>query len=265
MRGRNRGEMRLIGWALLVACAGSEPVAKSDALEMGESSTAAFARPLVSVTFDDGFASAAQRALPILRRHGVVATHYVLTGRIGQADRLSQDMVKDLAAAGHEIAAHTVTHRDLTVLPPAVRRMELTSAKAFLEALGVGPVRDFASPFGAYDRATLTDIMGVYASHRTTEVGYNSRVNFDARRIKAQSVKSTTALSEVERLATRAALDRAWLVLVYHDIQDAPAGPYDVTAESLDRHLAILAKHGLRFVTVRQALDELVPQRGRGR
>lgn len=221
-------------------------------------------RALVSVTFDDGYASAAEHALPILMRHNAVATHYVLTGRIGQVGRLSDVMLSSLAKAGHEIAAHTVTHRDLTKLSPAVRRAELTRAKAYLDARGVGPVRDFASPFGAYDRDTLTDIMGVYASHRTTDVGYNTRGNLDARRIRAQSVKKTTTLSEVDSLARRAASERTWLVLVYHDVRDPPASPYDVTPASLEGHLEILAKYGLAFVTVRQALDELASQRARG-
>ena len=42
------------------------------------------ARPLVSLTFDDGYASFYTQALPVLKRYGVPATAFVVTGTVGR-------------------------------------------------------------------------------------------------------------------------------------------------------------------------------------
>ena len=61
----------------------------------------------------------------------------------------------DLSRAGMEIGAHTVTHRSLWTLPPAVAAREIARSKRAIEQrLGV-PVTTFSYPFGHYLPAHL--------------------------------------------------------------------------------------------------------------
>jgi peptidoglycan/xylan/chitin deacetylase (PgdA/CDA1 family) len=48
-------------------------------------------RPLVSVTFDDGYASVCEKALPILARYGLPATFFVTTSCVGLEEPLPFD------------------------------------------------------------------------------------------------------------------------------------------------------------------------------
>lgn len=48
-------------------------------------------KPLVSLTFDDGYANFFARALPVLERYNLPATVFVVTGLIGQSEPMSFD------------------------------------------------------------------------------------------------------------------------------------------------------------------------------
>jgi peptidoglycan/xylan/chitin deacetylase (PgdA/CDA1 family) len=218
-----------------------------------------FARALVSLTFDDNWSSIHANALPVLDRHGVKATHYVISGTIGGTDRLDLAQLRDLQTRGHEIGSHTVSHRDLTSLGQTDLTHELAESKRMLESNGFGPVRNIATPYGSYGTASLSSIRQTYASHRTTDTGYNAADDFDRYRLKCQSMRSTTSSEEVEQWAARAAAERTWLIVLYHDVSDTP-NIYGTTPERLEAHLRSMENHGLVFVTVQQALDEIATQ-----
>jgi len=115
---------------------------------------------LVCVTFDDGYRDNYEVAVPVLERFGIKATFFIATGflggtfrtRTGEGPMMTADQIRKLAAAGHEIGAHTVTHPKLTKMPEATVREEIERAKGDLENLLGSPISSFAYPNGAYDR-----------------------------------------------------------------------------------------------------------------
>lgn len=219
-----------------------------------------FRRALVSLTFDDSWLTDYDNALPVLEAHDAVSTHYVLTGLLGQPDRMTTSMVVALRDRGSEIASHTVDHPDLTTLSATELARQLAEPKPALEALGLGPIRNFATPYGAYNSNVVAAIAKQYQSHRTTDVGYNTKDNFNIYGLKVQNIRSTTTPEEVATWAAQAAADRSWLILVYHDVVDPPSTIYGTTPAALDAHLTVLSQHDLPIVTVQQALTEILPQ-----
>jgi peptidoglycan/xylan/chitin deacetylase (PgdA/CDA1 family) len=107
----------------------------------------------VLVTFDDGFADLATTALPVLERYGIVATAFVISGRIGTRGggsdaALSWEQLHELRANGIQIGSHGQTHRALDCLPPREAEDEVRSSKRRLEE-GLGTeVVSFAYPYG---------------------------------------------------------------------------------------------------------------------
>lgn len=219
-----------------------------------------FERALVSITFDDGWRSDYAVALPLLKRHRLVATHYVITGLLGRSNRLSWKMLQELFERGDEIAAHTRRHPDLVQVADDMLDDELGTAPAALQEHCLGDADNFSSPFGSYDDRTLAAIRARYRSHRTTDIGFNTKIGFDRYRLKVQSMRATTTVADIDAWADEAAASKSWLILVYHDVVSPEASSFSVSPAALERQLEALAKHDLPVVTVQQALDELLPQ-----
>jgi peptidoglycan/xylan/chitin deacetylase (PgdA/CDA1 family) len=114
------------------------------------------ARPVV-LTFDDGYADFHQTALPLLLAHGFTATVFVTTGWLADAGpalrprpgpMLCWPQVREVAAAGIEIGAHSHTHRELDQLRAGQLEHELRDSKSLLEDRLGGNVPALAYPFG---------------------------------------------------------------------------------------------------------------------
>ncbi len=112
---------------------------------------------VVSITFDDGWASAATAA-KILTAHGLSGTFFVNSGTIGKQNvssgsvgepiHLSLEELKAMAESGHEIAGHSLTHPDLTDLTGDEARRQICDDRKTLLGWGF-PVRNFAYPFNS--------------------------------------------------------------------------------------------------------------------
>lgn len=83
-----------------------------------------------------------------------VAEHFGSESRWPQARCMTGDQVRDLAAAGFEIGAHTRRHACLSEVRARDARAEIGESRALLEGVLDQPVRAFAYPFGAFGTAT---------------------------------------------------------------------------------------------------------------
>ncbi len=117
----------------------------------------------VVLTFDDGFADFYYTALPLLQRHGLTGTLFVTSGWTGASGEylnqgappgmLSGEQIREIADAGIEIGAHSVTHPQLDQLSAGSLRQELVGGKQALEDLLGAPVPGLAYPFGYSSKA----------------------------------------------------------------------------------------------------------------
>jgi peptidoglycan/xylan/chitin deacetylase (PgdA/CDA1 family) len=128
----------------------------------------------VAFTFDDGFRSVVEYALPILQRHGAPATVFVPTSLLdnhrlkwsgidhwltgpheAELTPLSWADARMLVDLGWEVGSHTRTHPHLTELDPDPLREELAkSRRACEEQLGV-QCHSIAYPYGSVNPAVI--------------------------------------------------------------------------------------------------------------
>jgi len=116
----------------------------------------------VAITFDDGCASVARFAGPLLAERGLRATVFCVAGHLGGVtDWPTQPAsvpvfklataaeLEELASAGIEIGSHGVEHYPLAFASEQRAREELLESKRALEQAVRVPVRSFAYPYGA--------------------------------------------------------------------------------------------------------------------
>jgi peptidoglycan/xylan/chitin deacetylase (PgdA/CDA1 family) len=120
------------------------------------------ARGLVGLTFDDGYTDYLEHALPVLQRHGMTSTLYVVAGRLGgsnqwddgpRLDLIDADQVRAVAAAGHEVGSHTMTHPRLAGADPDVLAAEIGGSRQVLTDVLQAEVASFCYPYGEFDAA----------------------------------------------------------------------------------------------------------------
>lgn len=106
----------------------------------------------LALTFDDGPDPALLPALlEALKAHRARATFFV----VGKEARAHPEVLRSLAAAGHQVENHSFSHRDVTRLSPLEMRREiLLAASAIQDATGRRPTF-FRPPLGAFDRNTF--------------------------------------------------------------------------------------------------------------
>ena len=131
-------------------------------------------------TFDDGYQSWVDVALPALARSDSKGLFFVNSGLLAVAEdkeavadymesnlrvvpklALTDAGVASLITAGHTIGGHTVSHQDLTTLTPETASQEvLQDRDYFTKHFGITP-EDFAYPFGnvAHCSETLTQMI----------------------------------------------------------------------------------------------------------
>jgi peptidoglycan/xylan/chitin deacetylase (PgdA/CDA1 family) len=156
-------------------------------------------RPVVSVTFDDGYADNYEYAFPVLQRYGARATFFLTAGfvdkdaavrqRLQSAWRSSSEQIhplewwqiREMRRAGMEFGAHSYGHFNLAELPHDAAEDDMRRAKDVLEERLGEPITSMAYPFGKPRRHFTSETVNLAA-----QVGYQSAAAILCRSVRAQ-------------------------------------------------------------------------------
>ena len=105
----------------------------------------------VCITFDDGFKSDIEFALPVLQKHALRATFFVVVDRIGKDGYMSWSDLLEVRARGSAIQCHGFRHDDLTTIEESQLVNDLTRARSTMEDKLGAKVDCLALPYGNGD------------------------------------------------------------------------------------------------------------------
>jgi peptidoglycan/xylan/chitin deacetylase (PgdA/CDA1 family) len=114
-------------------------------------------KPII-ISVDDGYVDDVRTILPALERWHMVATFFVITGRMTEPGFLTADQIRELDRAGMDVGDHTAHHVDLRLLTPSQLRTETAGSRQVLAAVLGHPIYYFAYPFGTFNSAVVSAV-----------------------------------------------------------------------------------------------------------
>ena len=132
-------------------------------------------------------------------------------------DTINKEQVKELSNSGFEIGSHTIGHPILIDLTEKEIEFELEESKRLLEETYSIKINSVAFPYGKYDEDVLNIAQRYYMNARAI---YN--LNPKSFFIDSLGLQKDTNAQSVCEYIHYAKEKKLWLVLVFHDIIDAP-------------------------------------------
>ncbi len=127
-------------------------------------------KPIV-ITFDNGYRSQYDQALPTLRALGWVGVlNMQLSGLPPSQGGLSRTQIRGLLAAGWELDTQGYDHADLTALDPQQLRFQVAVTRRTIQRLYGVPVNWFCYPSGQYDATVIAAVRAAGYRGSTTVV-----------------------------------------------------------------------------------------------
>ncbi|MCZ2804284.1 polysaccharide deacetylase family protein [Modestobacter sp. VKM Ac-2983] len=114
-------------------------------------------RPVL-LTFDDGSATHATAALPVLQQFGFPAAFFPMTVVLDKPDWLSSDQLRELDAAGMTIGAHSWDHQRMDRISGDQWAEQVDQPRQTLADVLGHPVDLLAYPHGMWDQETLPHV-----------------------------------------------------------------------------------------------------------
>jgi peptidoglycan/xylan/chitin deacetylase (PgdA/CDA1 family) len=202
---------------------------------------------VVSITFDDGYESAYQNALPILEKAHIKGTWYIITKTVDHKSYITTAQLKDLANRGQEIGSHTQTHPHLATLTLAQQKKEISGSVEDLRSLGINPT-SFAYPYGQYNDDSFTALKDAGLKNaRTTSETMSGR---DPYRLQGLSLTSKTTFDEIEHAIKQAQAQGTWVILTFHRVDDSSDGEINVSSKLLQRIVDYITENHIQVKTV---------------
>ena len=136
----------LLGWWCLASSAHAQsPPPPDPAAPTVECSRVATREPVVALTFDDGpHATLTPRLLDVLKAYGVHATFFVVGMNVEQ----NPEVLRRIAAEGHEVGNHSWSHPNLAKLPEEAWRAQLQETHDLIRRTVGQEPRFMRPPYG---------------------------------------------------------------------------------------------------------------------
>lgn len=223
-------------------------------------------QPMVSITFDDGWQSVYDRALPLLDKHDFLTTQYVNASTIETPNFMTVAELQHMREAGHEFAAHSYEHVDLTSINADRLHEEMRKSEEALAAAGLD-TDNLAPPFGRSDPQVDWYASKYFDIVRGTDQAINTRQNLEPHDLLVFYVTAETTPDTVAAALAETSRLNGWLILVYHQIatsestgtQESAAAAVQstITSDVLAAQLQLIDDSGIEVQPVTKAFEQL--------
>lgn len=185
----------------------------------------------VSLTIDDGYENVYTEAFPLLKKHEMRASVFIVTDLLGKSmtnsegvtlPMMSEKQVREMTESGFvEFHPHTASHITLSRASLSEARREIEKSRAAIERLTGGPAAIFAYPKGKYTSAhpALLSELG-FAAALTVRPGLVTEAS-DRFQLPRNGVNSATTDAQFKGLIRRTVERWETLTAAFAALSDA--------------------------------------------
>lgn len=210
---------------------------------------------IVTLVFDDGYQSVYKNVVPLLREFNIPGVFALVINHKNCHEHRSHPIRPwpewlSLRQQGHEIASHTLTHRNLTTLSAAQLEEELRSSQQTLNA------STLIYPGGAFNDQIAQLASKHYRAARTTRKGFEKIPTQNAYQLRTFNfTRENFSLAKVNALVIWAWLTNSWLIETYHLVDDLKhQTKHAVSIKKFRQHLSFLKRVPVKVKTIEQTI-----------
>lgn len=228
-----------------------------------------FNEGMVSLSFDDGWQSVFDNALPLLNAAGLKSTQYIYSDAMNGVHGpiyMNVSEILSMRLAGHDIGAHSRTHQYsfAGTLPTSTLQSEIDGSRLdLLSVMGFAPVDSLAYPFGdGYNDPVVAARLQAagFSGARSTQDGFNDK-STNRFSLKIFELTRETTLADLKAAVDVATTTKSWLIIMFHQVEAGPTCPnsneydYCTTAATLGGLIEYLSTTGVSVKTVSEGLS----------
>ncbi|MBI1833810.1 MAG: polysaccharide deacetylase family protein [Candidatus Andersenbacteria bacterium] len=213
-------------------------------------------RGVITFSFDDGYSQTYENVLPILNQHempGVFAlplNSARVEAKEGRSIRPWSAWL-DLTKHGHEIAAHSINHVDLTKITAEQLTQELAEPVQKLAA------KTLVYPGGAHNDNVRKATAQHYSAARSLVRGLETTPPTDPYKIRSfDFTRRNFRVWKANLLAIWAVVSNKWLVETFHIVDNSEhEKEHTISTDDFARHVAFVSKLPIAVKTIQQVIE----------
>lgn len=214
-------------------------------------------RGIITLVFDDGYQHVLDDIIPLLDKHDIPAVFAIPFENNSLEEETGHPVAdvpvwqKALDGSSHELAAHSITHRNLSILHPNELEIELKMPAQTL------PAATLVYPGGGHNQAVIKLAKKYYRAARTVHKGFNTNSPSDPFRLKTYNfTRDNFSVTKANLLALYAYATNSWLIETYHIVNDQDkTNAHAISLKAFKRHLQFLRKLPTSIQTINQVIS----------
>jgi hypothetical protein len=217
--------------------------------------------PIVSFTYDDGFAGWYDIAFPLFQQYGFPAVLYINATNSWVSGNGNDAINKllEMQAAGWEISNHTWDHYQFWA-NDTINEFEVSSMKNWLDSLGF-PNSGFAAPFNDWDH-NVVNVVKKYSLYYCASGGNGIYPPYDRYFLRRVGISNNISIETIKGYLDEAVASKQWIIFSGHEIGGTYGDPNDGFAQSAELIQMVFDEVVARHIpvkTVREVINELYP------